>query len=78
MWPSATQQTFEGDRYRGSYHDASFFEFEPRSTPPEHRLGRVALTDGHSWDPDVDGDPELVISNGMEWIELTDLSSTNS
>ncbi len=77
-WPSATQQTFEGDRYGGNYRDASSFEFEPRSSPPEHQLGRIALADGESWDPDADGDPELVISNGTEWIELTDLSSPAS
>ncbi|MCO8243596.1 hypothetical protein [Haladaptatus sp. AB643] len=75
-WPAATQQTFEGERYGGSYRDASYFEFEPRSAAPEHRLGRVALADGRSWDPDSDGHPELVISNGTEWIELTDLSPT--
>ncbi|SEP16003.1 hypothetical protein SAMN04487948_11774 [Halogranum amylolyticum] len=75
-WPSATQQTFEGDRYGGSYRDAAFFEYEPLSSAPKHKLGRTALADGESWDPDGDGQPELVISNGTEWIELTDLASS--
>lgn len=48
-------------------------DMTPLTTEPAHKAGRVVLTDGAQWDPDGDGNAELVISTGGHWKEIIDL-----
>lgn len=66
-WPDTTVQVYQGERTGGSQTDQRHVGFEPRSEPPEHDLGRVALADGDGWDPTGDGVPALTVSTGDTW-----------
>ena len=74
-WPEYTVQVYQGEQFGGAFSDADHVGFDPRSSPPTHEPGRVALSDGNGWDPDGDGTAELVISNGSEWVEIQDLDT---
>lgn len=49
-------------------------DMDPLSSDPGHAVGRIVLTDGDGFDPDGDGTAELVVSNGVEWKEIVDMS----
>lgn len=51
-------------------------DFEPLSSAPTHVAGRVVLTDGVNFDPDVDSSAELVVSDGTNWVEIVDLGTS--
>jgi hypothetical protein len=77
-WPdeAVTVQTHQDETYGGALSDAEHVGFTPRSTAPDAEPGRTALADGDGWDPDGDGNAELVIWNGSEWLEVVDMETT--
>ena len=66
-WPDVAVQVHQGERRGGSQTGQRHVGFEPRSEPPEHALGRLALADGTEWDLTGDGVPALAISTGDCW-----------
>jgi len=50
--------------------------YPPLSAAPSNpSAGQTALADGTNWDPDSDGDAEIVVYNGTSWVEDTDLGT---
>ncbi|MFD1633360.1 hypothetical protein ACOZ4L_09200 [Haloplanus ruber] len=47
-----------------------------KSEPNFYQTGAMALADGTNWDPDNDGNAEIVIWNGSKWVEMVDLEAS--
>lgn len=67
------------DDGRGKFSGEDYFQFttamrleSQSSEPPTNHEGVIALADS-DWDPDDDGDGELVIYDGTEWVEIANL-----
>jgi len=63
-WPPA----FGNQPIRGGRH----YTLTAQDSAPNHREGRVVLA-SPSWDPDGDGNGEIVCSDGSAWNEVVDL-----
>lgn len=63
--------TMPSDNY-AQYDNIPFAENGLRSEPPANK-GQKAIADGSNWDPDADGNAELVMFDGVDWQEIVDL-----
>lgn len=59
---------------RGSPSTQVSFQIH-ESAPYAPTAGGMVIADGDSWDPDEDGNAEIVVYNGNEWIEIVDLQT---
>jgi len=53
-------------------YDAGYFGFRAHDSAPSHAAGRTVLA-SPTWDPDGDGNGEIVASDGSAWNEVVDL-----
>lgn len=51
--------------------------FTPLAAPPDNPVPTMTVVaDGTNWDPDVDGNAEMVTYDGTGWVEIVDYATT--